>query len=340
MKRCMSRALAAALLVIAAAGTGAQAAPPAATDPAKAPTATRQLAVNEQAVGRRFRRDARAPAHSRLRAIQPLPLLHRQGARARPRRRTRPRFRALGQPEIRETAWQTAGDRLYRRRDARQAAQRSQRRARRYRDRQPDGDRRAQQGRRFRGAGRQGSQRRSHRHWPGVAGDRVGRRSIGQDAARAQGVELLPERHGRQRAVARGRQACDQRRPRPRRTRGRGHARDDECGTAARDGRRRLESKAVAAGAAEARRARRRRAAAADEKRLGDPQEQPAARRRAERFLCELGQEAGRRAVSAEAVHEDDQGVARSGVQKPTTSGSSRRLRSSRNMASNTTSTR
>ena len=53
---------------------------------------------------------------------------------------------------------------------------------------------------------------------------------------------------------------------------------------------------------------------AADEDRLGDPQEQPAARRRAERVLCELGQEAGRRAVSAEAVHEDDQGAAQSGA--------------------------
>ena len=48
MKRCMSRALAAALLVIAAAGTGAQAAPPASTDPAKAPSATRQLALNNK----------------------------------------------------------------------------------------------------------------------------------------------------------------------------------------------------------------------------------------------------------------------------------------------------
>ena len=36
------------ILVIAAAGAGAQTAPPAATDPAKAPSATRQLAVNNK----------------------------------------------------------------------------------------------------------------------------------------------------------------------------------------------------------------------------------------------------------------------------------------------------
>ena len=130
MKRCMSRALAAALLVIIAAGTGAQAAPPAATDSAKAPSATRQLALNNKP----WTGDFDAMLERRLirvyvpysRSLYFIDKGRERGLGA----ELVARLRALGQPEIREAARQAAADRHYRRRDARQAAGRSQRRAR------------------------------------------------------------------------------------------------------------------------------------------------------------------------------------------------------------------
>ena len=94
-----------------------------------------------------------------------------------------------------------------------------------------------------------------------------------------------------------------------RRARGRGHARNDQCRTAAGNGRRRLEGKNMVAGAAQTQGARGHRAARADPEGLGHPQEQPAARGRSRRFLQRLGEEGGRGSLSPTAVHEDDQGA-------------------------------
>ena len=59
-----------------------------------------------------------------------------------------------------------------------------------------------------------------------------------------------------------------------------------------------------------------------DEEGLGDPQGQSQARRRTQRFLPELGEEAGSRSLPAAAIHEERQGAEQSRRLPPTTSGS------------------
>ena len=60
---------------------------------------------------RRLRHDARAPDHPRRRAVQPLAVLHRQGPRARHRRRARSATSSAGSTRIREAARQAPADR-------------------------------------------------------------------------------------------------------------------------------------------------------------------------------------------------------------------------------------
>ena len=65
----------------------------------------------------------------------------------------------------------------------------------------------------------------------------------------------------------------------------------------------------MGAGAAEDPAPRGCRRASRHEEGLGDPQGQSETRRRAQRFLHELGEEAGRDSLPCTAVHEDDQGA-------------------------------
>ena len=179
------------------------------------------------------------------------------------------------------------------RRHARQAAGRSSRRARRRRGRQHQGPARAAERRRLRGARRERRWRRDPGDRPGHAGHRVDRRPFGQDRAPARGLEPDAEHEGVERALQAGRQARSQARLPAERARGRGHARDAQCRAAAGGRGRRLEGQDVGAGAAEGEGSRGHRAAAEDEDGLGDPQEQPEARGRADRVLRVLRQAEG-----------------------------------------------
>jgi len=82
-----------------------------------------------QAVEGGFRRHARAACDQDLRAVQPHDLFHRQGSRARGRRRLDAPIRALGEQEIREAARQASAYRCSGGVHPGQAARRSHRRA-------------------------------------------------------------------------------------------------------------------------------------------------------------------------------------------------------------------
>ena len=220
-----------------------------------------------------------------------------------------PRIRALGEQEIRGTARQAPADRGRHRGHARQAAGRSSRRARRCRGRQHQGPPRAAEGRRLRRPRRERRRRRDPGDRPGHAGHRLDRRPFGQDRAPARGLEPDAEHEGVERALQAGRQARSQARLPAERARGRGPARDAQCRAAAGGRGRRLEGQDVGPGAAQGQGPRGHRAAAEDEDRLGDPQEQPEARGRADRVLCVLRQADGRSREAAAPVHGPHQGA-------------------------------
>ena len=339
--------LASALLALSIA-TGARAQTPAAkpsAQAASAPAATgkadqRGLDVATKAWKGDFDGMLERRSDQVLRALQPLAVLHRQGPRARHLGRPDPRVRALGEQEVRGTARQAPADRGRHRRHARQDAGRSSRRARRRRGRQHQGPPRAAERRRLRRPRREGRRRRDPGDRPGHAGHRLDRRPFGQDRAPARGLEPDAEHEGVERALQAGRQARSQARLPAERARGRGPARDAQCRAAAGGRGRRLEGQDVGPGAAQGEGSRGHRAAAEDEDGLGDPQEQPEARGRADRVLCVLRQ-AGRRSPGAAApVHGPRQGAeGRDGHRGPA-SASWRWSTPSRSTASSTTSIR
>ena len=297
--------------------TGARAQTPAAKPSAQAASVPAAAGKADRARPRRryedlegrFRRHAGTPVRQVLPALQPHAVFHRQGPRARHLCRPDPRIRALGEQEIRGTARQAPADRGRHRGHARQAAGRSSRRARRCRGRQHQGPPRAAERRRLRRPRRERRRRRGPGDRPGHAGHRLDRRPFGQDRAPARGLEPDAEHEGIERALQAGRQARSQARLRAERARGRGHARDAQCRAAAGGRGRRLEGQDVGPGAAQGESSRGHRAAAEDEDRLGDPQEQPEARGRADRVLCVLRQADRRSREAAAPVHGPHQGA-------------------------------
>ncbi len=197
---------------------------------AEQPAQPAAVESGEQALERRLRQDARAAHDPRARAIQSHALLRGQGAGARRNRRSRARIRALHQQEIREAARQASPDRVHRRDPAREAVLGRGRGAGRHCRRQPHGDRRAAQARGFHRAYGSQAGAGAARHRAGIARGRHARRSLRQDAARAQGDELLRKRAGAERAPEEGGKGAGEHRRAARRAGGRGHARDAQRG--------------------------------------------------------------------------------------------------------------
>ena len=106
--------------------------------------------------------------------------------------------------------------------------------------------------------------------------------------------------------------------------RGRGHAGDDERRPAPGNRGRRVEGEGVGAGTAEGHGPRDHCSTRAHQEGVGDPQEQSAARRGAERLLRELGEEGGGIPLPATAIHEEHQDPEQSRDETRTMSDSSR----------------
>jgi ABC-type amino acid transport substrate-binding protein len=98
----IARAVVAFFAFVLTAAACAQSAQSKRVDAARQVAAERKPADARPALQRRLRRHARAAHDSRRRAVQPQPLLHRQGPRAGHRRRARARFRGLAESQVRK----------------------------------------------------------------------------------------------------------------------------------------------------------------------------------------------------------------------------------------------
>ena len=185
--------------------------------------AVRQLDISVKPWTGDFDQMLERRAHPGAGALQPLPLFQRQGAGKGPRRRERPRLRALDQQEVREEARQAPAHRLHHPHHPRQAAPGGRTGPGRHRRGQPHRHRGASEDRGFRLAGCSARRERTGRHRTEIAGDRLHGRPRRQDRSRPQGIELLREPRGAQRALQEGRQARRETGARARRAGRRGH---------------------------------------------------------------------------------------------------------------------